>query len=155
VTDVVKIIETGLKIMEAEELSIGDKIAEKRPQCTQRKAGTPYFRQRYRQLTRLQIANRKTTKFAGVAGERLEPPISAFFTLALNSNPTPIGENEDRSVCHATNQISFSVTGDCPTLVNSTASSPTPHHPSDRLLTFVVHRFFWIYRCTRCAHAAF
>jgi len=29
VTDVVKITETGLKIMEAEELSIGDKIAEK------------------------------------------------------------------------------------------------------------------------------
>jgi hypothetical protein len=29
VTDVVKIVETGLKIMEAEELSIGDKIAEK------------------------------------------------------------------------------------------------------------------------------
>ena len=28
-TDVVKITETGLKIMEAEELSIGDKIAEK------------------------------------------------------------------------------------------------------------------------------
>ena len=27
-TDVVKITETGLKIMEAEELSIGDKIAE-------------------------------------------------------------------------------------------------------------------------------
>jgi hypothetical protein len=29
VTDVVKITETGLKIMEAEELSIGDEIAEK------------------------------------------------------------------------------------------------------------------------------
>ncbi|MEH2500237.1 hypothetical protein V1294_006716 [Bradyrhizobium sp. AZCC 1678] len=29
VTDVAKITDTGLKIMEAEELSIGDKIAEK------------------------------------------------------------------------------------------------------------------------------
>jgi hypothetical protein len=73
--------------------------------------------------TPLPIGRGQTISQPPIAAKRLEPPTSAFFTLALNSCPTPPARRRQiRSPCDKRDHL---LAGSCPTLVNSMASSPT------------------------------